>query len=264
MKNKLVTVAILLTVGLTLAANALAQQTPAAPLVLKTQKEKASYTIGTSIAKTLQHDGIDVDAAILARGLSDALGGGKLLLSDDELKAVFTAIQKDVTERQKEAHEKQEAEMKAFGEANQKEGAEFLATNKTKEGVVTLPSGLQYKIEKQGDGPKPRSTDTVVCNYRGTLINGKEFDSSYKSGPPATIPVTGVIKGWTEILQLMPAGSKYQVFIPADLAYGPRPSPEIGPNATLIFEIELLSIQARTAAAPAAAPNGAKPAEPAK
>jgi FKBP-type peptidyl-prolyl cis-trans isomerase len=119
---------------------------------------------------------------------------------------------------------------------------------------------LQYKVVKQGDGPKPAPTDTVECNYRGTLIDGKEFDSSYKRGKPATFPVSGVIKGWTEILQLMPVGSKYQVFIPADLAYGPRPSSDIGPNATLIFEIELLSIKEK----PAAATTPAKPAEPAK
>ena len=141
---------------------------------------------------------------------------------------------------------KQEEKMKLAGDANQKEGAAFLAANKTKEGVVTTSSGLQYKVLKQGDGPKPTATDSVVCNYKGTLINGTEFDSSYKRGQPATFPVNGVIKGWTEALQLMPTGSKWQLFVPADLAYGARGAgQDIGPNATLIFEVELLSIQAK-------------------
>ena len=136
--------------------------------------------------------------------------------------------------------------MAIAGDANKKEGDEFLAQNKTKEGVVTLPSGLQYKILKEGTGPKPSVSDSVVCNYKGTLIDNTEFDSSYKRGQPATFPVGQVIKGWTEVLQLMPVGSKWQVFVPSDLAYGPRaPGGTIGPNATLIFEIELLSIQGK-------------------
>jgi FKBP-type peptidyl-prolyl cis-trans isomerase len=129
---------------------------------------------------------------------------------------------------------------------NKKEGAEFLEANKTKEGVVTLPSGLQYKILTEGTGPKPAASDTVVCNYRGTLISGTEFDSSYKRGQPASFPVNGVIKGWTEALQLMPVGSKWQLFVPAELGYGDRGAGgEIGPGATLIFEVELLSIQGK-------------------
>ncbi|HVG92460.1 MAG TPA: FKBP-type peptidyl-prolyl cis-trans isomerase, partial [Alphaproteobacteria bacterium] len=134
------------------------------------------------------------------------------------------------------------------GEVNMKEGEEFLAANKAKEGVVTLPSGLQYKILKQGDGPKPTAADIVACNYRGTFINGIEFDSSYKRGQPLTFPLRGVIKGWTEALQLMPVGSKWQLFIPSDLAYGARGAGGlIGPNATLIFEVELISIQNKEA-----------------
>ena len=133
--------------------------------------------------------------------------------------------------------------MQQEGEANQKEGDAFLAANKSKPGVVTLPSGLQYKILTAGAGPKPTAADSVVCNYRGTLINGTEFDSSYKRGQPATFPVSGVIKGWTEALQLMPVGSKWQLFVPPDLAYGARGAgSEIGPNSTLIFEVELMSI----------------------
>jgi len=146
---------------------------------------------------------------------------------------------------QEEARQKQAAKAQSEGSANKTEGEAFLAANKTKEGVMTTPSGLQYKILKAGTGPKPAATDTVVCNYRGTLLNGTEFDSSYKRGQPLTFPVNGVIKGWTEALQLMPVGSKWQLFIPAQLAYGERGAgADIGPNATLIFEVELVSIQA--------------------
>jgi len=283
MKATLTATTTLLAAGLMLAGTALAQQAPAAKpattptttqkapaakgtseLVLKTQEDKVSYAIGMSIAKNLKREGLDVDPAILLRGLKDELAEGKLLLTDEEFKTVLTDVQK-------EAREKQEAKMKIAGEENKKQGEAFLAANKSKEGVVTLPSGLQYKVEKQGDGPKPLASDTVVCNYRGTLIDGKEFDSSYKRGTPATFPVGGVIKGWTEVLQFMPVGSKYQVFIPAELAYGPRGAgADIGPNATLIFDIELLSIKEKPAAAapaptePKPAPAATKPAEPAK
>jgi FKBP-type peptidyl-prolyl cis-trans isomerase len=279
MKMKLTIATTLLAAGLGVAASAWAQPTPAAKPAgtassaatsseLKTQKEKASYALGMNIgenlSKGLERDGIELDHAMFLRGMKDALAGDKLLLTDEEAKSVFTAYQKEVKE-------KQEAKMKVIGEQNKKDGEAFLAANKSKEGVITLPSGLQYKIEKQGDGPKPTATDTVECNYRGTLIDGKEFDSSYKRGKSASFPVVGVIKGWTEVLQLMPVGSKYQVFIPAELAYGARGAgADIGPDSTLIFEIELLSIKAKPAAAtpapkpasPAAAP--AKPAGPAK
>ncbi len=135
---------------------------------------------------------------------------------------------------------------KKLGETNMKDGAEFLAANKTKDGVITLPSGLQYKIMTAGTGAKPGPGDTVVCNYRGTLINGTEFDSSYKRGQPASFPVNRVIPGWTEALQMMPVGSKWQLFIPPDLAYGARGAGGvIGPNATLVFEVELISIQGK-------------------
>jgi FKBP-type peptidyl-prolyl cis-trans isomerase len=257
MKTKLTTAAILFTLGVTLSGGAFAQQTPPAKPdanassseELKTQKDKASYAIGASIAKSLQRDGIEIDPSLLLRGLNDQMGGGKLLLNEDETKAVLSEVQQ-------EARAKQAAATKALGEANQKEGDAYLAENKTKEGVVTLPSGVQYKIVKQGDGPKPAAADTVECNYRGTLVDGKEFDSSYKRGKPATFPVGGVIKGWTEVLQLMPVGSKYQVVIPAALAYGPRPpnGADIGPNATLLFDIELLSIKEKPAASAAPAP----------
>lgn len=262
MKTKLTTAAILFTLGVTLSGGAFAQQAPAAQpdagssssSELKTQKDKASYAIGASIGRSLQRDGLEVDPNLLLRGLNDQMSGGKMLLTEDETKDVLTKLQQ-------EARAKKEAEMKALGDANQKEGDAYLAENKTKEGVVTLPSGVQYKVLKQGDGPKPTPSDMVECNYRGTLIDGKEFDSSYKRGKPATFPVSGVIKGWTEVLQLMPVGSKYQVVIPAALAYGPRPpgGSDIGPNATLLFEIELLSIKEKPASSAAPAP-GAKPA----
>lgn len=212
----------------------------AAPLTLKTQRDKVSYALGMSIGSNAHQGDVDLDPSIVARGLKDALAGGKTLMTQEEAQATLN-------QQKAEAQKKHEAKMQAAGEENRKQGVEFLAANKTKEGVVTLPSGLQYKILKAGDGPKPASTDSVVCNYRGTLINGTEFDSSYKRGQPTTFPVSGVIKGWTEALQLMPVGSKWQLFVPADLAYGDRGAGnDIGPNATLIFEVELLSIKDRT------------------
>jgi len=226
--------------------------TTAAPLT--TPKQKASYAIGVNIGKGLHRDGVDVDPAVIQRGIKDAIAGGKLALTDDEMKAALTALSADLKK-------KADAETAAAGEANKKEGDAFLATNKTKEGVQTLPDGLQYKILTTGDGPKPTASDTVVCNYKGTLINGTEFDSSYKRGQPVTFPVGQVIKGWTEILQMMPVGSKWEVYIPSNLAYGPQGPGRgpIGPNQTLIFEIELVSIQPKAASTTPATPPPAKP-----
>jgi FKBP-type peptidyl-prolyl cis-trans isomerase len=218
-----------------------ATQPPAAksesPAPFDTQKEKASYAIGMNIAQGMKKNSIEIDPASLLRGMQDTLSGGKTLLTDQEAQATIMAIQNDV-------RNKQQAQRQLAGETNKKEGDAFMTANKTKEGVVTLPSGLEYKILKAGDGPKPTASDSVVCHYRGTLLDGKEFDSSYKRGQPATFGVTQVIKGWTEALQLMPVGSKWQLFIPSDLAYGDRGAgADIGPNATLIFEVELLSIK---------------------
>ncbi len=211
-----------------------------ATLVLKTQKEKASYAVGMNIGKGMRKDALDVDSAILLRGIKDGFAGSKPLLSDQEMQAAFAALQDEMTKKQ------QTMKMQA-ADTNKTQGETFLAANKAKPGVVTLASGLQYKILKEGTGPKPLAGDSVVCNYRGTLIDGTEFDSSYKRGQPVTFPVGRVIKGWTEALQLMPVGSKWQLFIPADLAYGDRGAgQDIGPNATLIFEIELISIQGKT------------------
>jgi FKBP-type peptidyl-prolyl cis-trans isomerase FklB len=271
MKNTLTTTAtVVLAASLLLVASTIAQQTPAptaqpapapaapaaktqkppaaktgtaakstTPLTLKTDKDKDSYAIGLNVGKSLHRDEVDVDPNIVLRGLRDALAGGKTLMTDDEVKTTMVALQADV-------RKKQEAKLQLAAEANKKEGEAFLTANKAQEGVVTLPSGLQYKILTEGTGPKPTATDSVVCNYRGTLLNNTEFDSSYKRGQPATLRVNGVIKGWTEALQLMPVGSKWQLFIPSELAYGQRgagPGGPIGPNATLVFEIELLSIQ---------------------
>jgi FKBP-type peptidyl-prolyl cis-trans isomerase FklB len=211
---------------------------PQAPSVsgLTTQKEKFSYALGMNIGANMQRQSVSVDVDIFARGVKDSMTGGKTLLTDEEARAVLT-------EMQTELRKQQQAKAQQLGEANKKEGTEFLSANKAKDNVVTLPSGLQYKILTAGTGPKPAATDTVTVNYRGTLINGTEFDSSYKRGEPASFPVNGVIKGWTEALQLMPVGSKWQLFIPSDLAYAERGGgATIGPNATLIFEVELLSI----------------------
>ncbi len=208
------------------------------PYALKTQKEKASYALGMKIGGDLKRSGVQtaVDPAIVARGLRDALGGTKPLLTEEDERNALTQLQTQVRDQQQsKAHE--------AGLGARKEGEAFLATNKGKEGIVTLPSGMQYKILKEGSGPKPTANDTVTCNYRGTLINGKEFDSSYKRGQPTSFPVGGVIKGWTEALQLMPVGSKWELFIPPDMAYGDRGAGgDIGPGETLIFEVELVSI----------------------
>jgi FKBP-type peptidyl-prolyl cis-trans isomerase FklB len=220
-----------------------------APFTLKTDKDKQSYAIGLNIGKSMKHDGVEIDTAALARGIKDALAGGKVLMTDDEIKATLTALSASLKKAS-------EAKAAALGNKNKTEGDAFLAANKSKDGVVALPSGLQYKILKEGSGPKPTASDSVVCNYKGTLLDGTEFDSSYKRGQPATFPVGQVIKGWTEALQLMPVGSKWQLFVPSDLAYGPRsPGGEIGPNSTLVFEVELLSIQPKPE--PKADPAGA-------
>jgi FKBP-type peptidyl-prolyl cis-trans isomerase FklB len=233
---------------------------PGSVTALTNEKQKASYAIGMNWGTGLHRQGIDVDTAALIQGMKDALAGNKLLLTEDEARTALMQLQSEV-------QAKQQAKAQQEGEANKKEGDAYLAANKSKEGVVTLPSGLQYKILKEGSGPKPTATDSVVCNYRGTLINGTEFDSSYKRGEPATFPVSGVIKGWTEALQLMPVGSKWQLFIPADLAYGPRGTPggPIPPNATLTFEVELVSIKEKPPApdkAPAPAPEKTPAAAP--
>lgn len=228
--------------------------TKPAPPPLVTPKDKLSYALGMNIGTGLSKQSIDIDPNIFLRALKDVLAGNKTQLTEDEAKA--TIIQLEQTLRAKA-----EAEMKAATEKNRKDGEAFLAANKTKDGVKTLPSGLQYKIVTEGTGPKPTSADVVECNYRGTLIDGTEFDSSQKSGKPVTFPVNRVIKGWTEALQLMPVGSKWQLFIPPDLAYGDRGAgPVIKPGSTLVFDVELVSIQPKSAPEPKPA-DQPKPAE---
>jgi FKBP-type peptidyl-prolyl cis-trans isomerase FklB len=226
-----------------------------AATLLKTDKDKRSYAIGLNIgakvASELKSGGVDMDSAILARGIRDSLTGGKHLLTDEEVKNALTALETEL-------REKARVEYEATATANKKEGDDFLAANKSKEGVQTLPSGLQYKVLTAGIGPKPAATDKVSCNYKGTFLNGKEFDSSEKhGGKPVTFGVTEVIKAWTEALLLMPVGSKWQLFVPSDLAYGARGAgQEIGPNTALIFEVELVSITPKTEEAK---PNAVKP-----
>ena len=217
---------------------------PAAPAALTTDKQKGSYAIGLNIGKSIKQQPIDLDVPSLLRGIKDAASGATPALTDAEIQAALKTLQA-------QAQQKHDAEMEKLGEAGMKEGEAFLAENKAKDGVVTTASGLQYKILTAGTGPKPAAQDTVVCNYKGTLINGTEFDSSYKRGKPAEFPVGRVIPGWTEALQLMPVGSKWQLFVPANLAYGMRsPTPAIPPNSTLIFEVELISIKAQEPAKP--------------
>jgi FKBP-type peptidyl-prolyl cis-trans isomerase FklB len=203
-------------------------------LVLKNQKDKISYIIGMDIGTNLKKQSIDIDSNILAKGVKDALAGTKPLLTEQEIQETMVAFQKEMMAKQAEVAKK-----------NKAEGEAFLTENKKKEGVKTLLSGLQYKVIKAGTGKKPKLSDTVTAHYRGTLIDGTEFDSSYKRGQPATFPVSGgMIPGWTEALQLMEEGAKWQLFIPSNLAYGEKGAGrDIGPNATLIFEIELVSIQ---------------------
>src|SRR5216117_2625107 len=199
---------------------------------LKDQKEKVSYAIGINIGLNLGRQKVDINPDLLAAGIKDALAG-KPQLTQDQVKDVMAQFEKDMEQKQK-----------ATGEKNKTDGAKFLEENKKKEGVKTTASGLQYKAVKEGTGPQPKATDMVTVNYRGTLIDGTEFDSSYKRGQPATFPLNGVIKGWTEGLQLMKPGSKYQFFVTPNLAYGERAvGPDISPNSTLIFEVELQEVK---------------------
>ena len=204
---------------------------------LKDQKDKVSYSIGVNIGSNLKTLPVEVNLDLIIKGIRDMVSGTKPLMTEAEIRETMAVFQKEVTAKHAE-------QMKVVGEKNKKEGEAFLAQNKKKEGITTLPIGLQYKVLKAGTGKKPLETDTVTVQYRGTLIDGTEFDSSYRRGQPATFPVKGVIPGWTEALKLMQPGAKWQIFVPSQLAYAERGAGnQIGPNATLIFEVELISIQ---------------------
>ena len=227
-------------VGLVVALASTHAQQAASPL--KTDKAQRSYALGMDLGNQFRKMALDVDPAVFSKGLTDALAGGKTLMTEDEVKAAISKMQSDLKARTF-ALATGSADPKA-AEDNLRVGVAFLASNKVKPGVVTLPSGVQYKVLTAGTGKKPLLASTVVCNYRGTLIDGTEFDSSYARKQPATFQVNGVIPGWKEALLLMPAGSKWQVVVPANLAYGARGSgPKIGPNSTLVFEIELVAVK---------------------
>ena len=219
---------------------------------LKDQKDKVSYSIGMQIGFNLKRQKVDINSDVLAAGIKDSLAD-KPQLTPDQVKDVMAQFEKDMEQKQKQ-----------LGEKNKTEGAKFLEENKSKPGVKTTASGLQYKVEKEGTGAPPKATDMVTVNYRGTLIDGTEFDSSYKRGQPATFPVNGVIKGWTEALQLMKKGAKYQLFIPSNLAYGERAmGPDIGSNSTLIFEVELMDVKPPPTPAPQGSSKVPPPPSPA-
>ena len=203
---------------------------------LKTAKDKVSYSIGYDMGSSIKRNAVDVDPRILTKALQDSLSGAKPQMTEQEMREAINSLQKDLAAKQQE-------KIKAQGEKNKKEGEAFLAENKTKEGVKTLPSGLQYMILTEGKGKQPKATDTVTVQYRGTLIEGTEFDSSYKRGQPATFALNQVIKAWTEGVQLMKEGGKIRLFVPSELGYGERGAGSaIGPNTTLIFDVELLSV----------------------
>jgi FKBP-type peptidyl-prolyl cis-trans isomerase FklB len=227
---------------LMIGASLFAQQTQTAPTQTAptstmTDKEKTSYSIGINIGLNLHEQQVEVDSPSLLKGIQDGLANAKPALSEAEIRAALMTLQKQIIDRQ-------EAQKKELATKNQKEADAFLTENKAKPGVITLPSGLQYKILAEGKGPKPAATDTVTTNYKGTFLDGKQFDSSYDRGEPASFTVNGVIPGWTEALQLMTVGSKWQLFVPPGLAYGENGFQNvIPPNAALLFEVELISIE---------------------
>jgi FKBP-type peptidyl-prolyl cis-trans isomerase FklB len=223
--------------------NAMAGSSSALP----DEKSKVSYAIGMMLGHNWQQQGLDVDPMIAAQGIKDVQTGGTTLLTQDQMKQTLMAFQQEFAAKRKQ----KQAEL---GMKNKAEGEAFLSANKSKPGVIALPDGLQYLVLTNGTGPIPAPSDTVSVNYRGTLIDGTEFDSSYKRGQPASFPVGGVIHGWTEALEKMNVGSKWRLFVPAELAYGEQGRPGIPPNAVLIFDVELLSVKAPPAAA-ASAPN---------
>jgi FKBP-type peptidyl-prolyl cis-trans isomerase len=228
-------IVVVLALGLMLTSCSKKQQ---GKVEMKSLTDSVSYAIGFDFGRNLKQQDVDLNADIVAQAIKDAKDTSIHMMTDEQIRGVMMSFQTQMQAKQTEKN-------KALGEKNQAEGEKFLAENKTKPGVVTTPSGLQYKVITMGTGPKPKDNQVVVLNYRGTLINGTEFDNSYKTGQPAMFPVKGIIPGFTEALQLMPVGSKWQLFIPSKLAYGEKPmGGQIGPNATLVFEVELLDARA--------------------
>jgi FKBP-type peptidyl-prolyl cis-trans isomerase FklB len=211
---------------------------------LKSEQDKTSYAVGVQLGNRLRAQVAELDPAICIQGIQDALSGSQKLLNDQEITAIITRLSEDLKKKQLAARAEQMSLRKELAEKNQNQGQAFLEANKTKEGVVTLESGLQYKILRAGGGPRPSLQDTVVCHYWGTLIDGTEFDTSYQQKDPSTLALNTAIKGWKEALPLMPVGSKWQLFIPPTLAYGEKGAGRtVGPNATVVFEVELISIK---------------------
>lgn len=217
-----------------MASQAFAEEAP----ILKTQQDKINYSIGVNLIGNIKQQGLDIDLDMVTKGMKDAYSGEKLLLTDEEIRIAIDQYQTALRQKQAKARA-------LAADDNRKAGETFLAENRKKEGVSTLPSGLQYKVLTAGNGKIPTDTDTVECNYRGTFINGAEFDNTYRTGKPALFKVSGgAIPGLSEALKLMPVGSKWQIFVPSQLAYGERGKAGlIGPNATLIYELELLAIK---------------------
>lgn len=232
--TKLVVAAFALTIPF---INCSSQTDKSGPVQLKTQLDSASYVLGLDIGAYLKEVKKDINLSLFSRGVEDKIKGKEPALSEKQIGEIKMALSKKIQEEQMKKGKEQ-------GDINKKEGEKFLSENKTKKGVITTTSGLQYMVLTQGKGPKPKVTDKVKVHYKGTLLDGTEFDSSYKRGEPISFPLNGVIKGWTEGVQLMNVGSKFRFFIPSELAYGERGAgQQIGPNATLTFEVELLGIE---------------------
>ena len=224
-----------------------------ASAAFKDDKDKVSYSLGVDIGRTLQRLQLDLNQEALSQGLTDVLGNKPMAMTDSDLQQTLQAFQQKMMQKQQEAMSKKQEEMKAVAEKNKADGKKFLDDNAKKADVKTTASGLEYKVIKEGKGDKPQDADVVETNYRGTTIDGKEFDSSAKHGSSFSFPVNGVIKGWSEALKMMPVGSKWELYIPADLAYGDEGYGEdIAPGSTLVFDVELLSIKKNAATAPPA------------
>src|ERR1700692_644294 len=218
---------------------------------LKDDKDKISYSLGVDIGRTLQKFQLDLHEAALSQGIADVLGNKSMAMTDQELQQTLQAFQQKMMQKQQDAMAKKQEDMKVVAEKNKANGKKFLDDNAKKADVKTTPSGLQYKVIKEGKGDKPKDTDVVETNYRGTTLDGKEFDSTAKHPNASSFPVNGVIKGWSEALKMMPVGSKWELYVPSDLAYGDEGAgDDIAPGSTLVFEVELLSIKKNAANPP--------------